>query len=125
MAEQREIETKYEVGPETAAPSLAAVPGVDHVSTDEVFHLVAVYYDTDALDLAANRITLRRRTGGKDDGWHLKLPDGADRRARLVVTAVAVDPAGPWIAFGVTPAAYAPAFDRRRRRALPAWQPGR
>ena len=59
---------------------LAVVPGVDHVSTDEVFHLVAVYYDTDALDLAANRITLRRRTGGKDDGWHLKLPDGADRR---------------------------------------------
>ena len=54
-----------------------------HVSTDEVFHLVAVYYDTDALDLAANRITLRRRTGGKDDGWHLKLPDGADRRAAL------------------------------------------
>ncbi|MEC4612728.1 hypothetical protein [Tsukamurella tyrosinosolvens] len=48
------------------------------------------------------------------------LPDGADRRARLVVTAVAVDPAGPWIAFGVTPAAYAPAFDRRRRRALQA-----
>ncbi len=80
MAEQREIETKYEVGPETAAPALAAVPGVDHVSTDEVFHLVAVYYDTDALDLATNRITLRRRTGGKDDGWHLKLPDGADRR---------------------------------------------
>ncbi|KXO87801.1 hypothetical protein AXK56_15560 [Tsukamurella pulmonis] len=80
MAEQREIETKYEVGAETAAPSLAAVPGVDHVTTDEVFHLVAVYYDTEALDLAANRITLRRRTGGKDDGWHLKLPDGADRR---------------------------------------------
>lgn len=80
MAEQREIETKYEVDAATAAPSLAAVPGVDSTTTDEVFHLVAVYYDTEALDLSANRITLRRRTGGKDDGWHLKLPDGADRR---------------------------------------------
>ncbi|CAM4025121.1 CYTH and CHAD domain-containing protein [Tsukamurella strandjordii] len=80
MAEQREIETKYEVGADTAVPALAAVPGVDHTSTDEVFHLSAVYYDTEALDLSANRITLRRRTGGKDDGWHLKLPDGADRR---------------------------------------------
>lgn len=80
MSEQREIETKYEVDADTAAPSLAAAAGVDSTSTDEVFHLVAVYYDTEALDLAANRITLRRRTGGKDDGWHLKLPDGADRR---------------------------------------------
>ncbi|CAM3943324.1 DUF4131 domain-containing protein [Tsukamurella ocularis] len=48
------------------------------------------------------------------------LPDGADRRARLVVTSVAVDPAGPWIAFGVAPAAHAPALDRRARGALQA-----
>ncbi|ADG78116.1 CHAD domain containing protein OS=Tsukamurella paurometabola (strain ATCC 8368 / DSM / CCUG 35730 / CIP 100753 / JCM 10117 / KCTC 9821 / NBRC 16120 / NCIMB 702349 / NCTC 13040) OX=521096 GN=Tpau_1491 PE=4 SV=1 [Tsukamurella paurometabola] len=80
MAEQREIETKYEVGDDTLAPALTAVPGVDHTSVDEVFHLSAVYYDTELLDLSSNRITLRRRTGGKDDGWHLKLPDGADRR---------------------------------------------
>lgn len=93
-SEQREIETKYEVGPDTAAPSLTAVPGVDHVSTDEVFHLVAVYYDTDALDLATHRITLRRRTGGKDDGWHLKLPDGADRREVTAPLGDAVAPEG-------------------------------
>ncbi|MGC5024168.1 hypothetical protein ACLQ3K_05370 [Tsukamurella sp. DT100] len=48
------------------------------------------------------------------------LPDGADRRARLVVTSVAVDPAGPWIAFGVAPAAYAPALDSRARGTLQA-----
>ena len=47
-----------------------------------------------------------------------RLPDGADRRSRLVVTAVAVDPAGPWIAFGVAPAAYAPALDGRARAVL-------
>ncbi|KXO91137.1 CYTH and CHAD domain-containing protein [Tsukamurella pseudospumae] len=95
MPEQREIETKYEVAADTVAPVLTAVTGVDHVTTDEVFHLVAVYYDTDALDLAANRITLRRRTGGKDDGWHLKLPDGADRREVTVpLDAVAADSGG-------------------------------
>ncbi|NMD56719.1 MULTISPECIES: hypothetical protein [Tsukamurella] len=47
-------------------------------------------------------------------------PDGADRRAGLVVTAVAVDPAGPWIAFGVAPAAFAPALVRRTRDVLQA-----
>ena len=36
--------------------------------------LHAVYYDTPGLDLAARHITLRRRTGGTDASWHLKLP---------------------------------------------------
>lgn len=47
-------------------------------------------------------------------------PDGADprRRARLVVTAVSVDPAGRWIAFGVAPVAFAPRVDRRIRAGL-------
>jgi hypothetical protein len=29
---------------------------------------------------ALNKVTLRRTAGGEDAGWHLKLPDGADRR---------------------------------------------
>jgi len=41
--------------------------------------LVATYYDTEDLRLARSRVTLRRRTGGKDAGWHLKLPAGRDR----------------------------------------------
>lgn len=47
-------------------------------------------------------------------------PDGADphRRARLAVTAVSVDPAGRWIAFGVAPVAFAPRGDRRIRAGL-------
>ncbi|TXS57671.1 CYTH domain-containing protein, partial [Streptomyces sp. t39] len=36
--------------------------------------LDAVYYDTEDLRLAAASVTLRRRTGGADAGWHLKLP---------------------------------------------------
>ncbi|KXP12352.1 hypothetical protein AXK57_18785 [Tsukamurella pulmonis] len=48
------------------------------------------------------------------------LPDGADRRVHLVVTSVAVDPAGPWIAFGVAPVACTPSLDRRARTSLQA-----
>ncbi len=80
MSDHREIETKYEVDEAATVPDLAAVEGVLRTSTDRVFHLAATYYDTAALDLARHRITLRRRVGGKDDGWTLKLPDGADRR---------------------------------------------
>jgi inorganic triphosphatase YgiF len=41
-----------------------------------VYHLSATYFDTADGRLAANKITLRRRTGGADEGWHLKLPGG-------------------------------------------------
>ena len=42
--------------------------------------LSAVYFDTEDLRLARAGITLRRRSGGTDDGWHLKLPAGSDAR---------------------------------------------
>ena len=45
--------------------------------------LDAVYFDTPGHDLAAHRITLRRRTGGPDAGWHLKLPAGPDARTEV------------------------------------------
>ncbi|MCB7137629.1 CYTH and CHAD domain-containing protein [Cellulosimicrobium marinum] len=42
--------------------------------------LDAVYLDTVGLRLLARGVTLRRRSGGKDAGWHLKLPlPGGDR----------------------------------------------
>lgn len=45
------------------------------------FSLSATYFDTPMLTLARNGITLRRRTGGTDAGWHLKLPtDGVGRQ---------------------------------------------
>ena len=40
--------------------------------------LTAVYYDTDDLRLLKAGVTLRRREGGADEGWHLKLPDGGE-----------------------------------------------
>src|ERR1700742_3170462 len=79
---QLETEQKYDAGPEFELPALSTVPG-DGVTEPETFHLNATYFDTDDLRLAANKVTLRRRTGGEDDAWHLKLPvQPGTRRAR-------------------------------------------
>ncbi|MFE4250754.1 CHAD domain-containing protein [Streptomyces sp. NPDC056910] len=78
MAEtKREIERKYEapVADEGfGLPDLSHVAGVSAVIDKGVVDLDAVYYDTADQRLAAAAITLRRRTGGADAGWHLKLP---------------------------------------------------
>jgi CHAD domain-containing protein len=71
-----EIEKKYDVGEDAVVPALAGLPGVDRVGEPHVTSLEAVYFDTGDHALAARRITLRRRTGGTDAGWHLKLPPG-------------------------------------------------
>ncbi|MEE1753606.1 CYTH and CHAD domain-containing protein [Streptomyces sp. SP18CS02] len=71
---KREIERKYEATPGGRTPDLTRVPGVSDVVAKGVVELDAVYYDTTDLRLAAAGITLRRRTGGEDAGWHLKLP---------------------------------------------------
>ncbi|MEU6663771.1 CYTH and CHAD domain-containing protein [Streptomyces sp. NPDC046821] len=78
MAEtKREIERKYEApeaGESFVLPDLSNVSGVEAVVDRGVVDLDAVYYDTLDQRLAAASITLRRRTGGGDEGWHLKLP---------------------------------------------------
>lgn len=70
----REIERKLEVPDEFVVPDLAATGVVAAMTQRSTLTLVAVYFDTADLRLARQRITLRRRTGGEDDGWHLKLP---------------------------------------------------
>ncbi|WP_251143377.1 CYTH domain-containing protein, partial [Streptomyces sp. McG8] len=70
---KREIERKYE-SDDTALPDLTRVPGVASVRARGVTHLDATYYDTADQRLAASSVTLRRRTGGADAGWHLKFP---------------------------------------------------
>ncbi|MEI7031507.1 CYTH and CHAD domain-containing protein [Streptomyces pratensis] len=71
---KREIERKYEATDATRLPDLSRVAGVDSVVRRGRTELDAVYYDTSDLRLAADSLTLRRRTGGDDDGWHLKFP---------------------------------------------------
>ncbi|MFD8303475.1 CHAD domain-containing protein [Streptomyces sp. NPDC059690] len=70
---KREIERKYE-SDDSGLPDLTGVAGVDAVVDKGVAHLDATYYDTADERLAAASITLRRRTGGADAGWHLKFP---------------------------------------------------
>jgi inorganic triphosphatase YgiF len=75
-----EIERKFAVGAGFTVPDLSGVPAVAAVTGPQTYHLVAIYFDTPAFDLAAAKVTLRRRTGGTDAGWHLKLPAGTARR---------------------------------------------
>ncbi|MFV0136014.1 CHAD domain-containing protein [Streptomyces sp. HMX87] len=70
---KREIERKYE-SKDSGLPDLTGVPGVAAVVDKGVAHLDATYYDTADERLAASSVTLRRRTGGSDAGWHLKFP---------------------------------------------------
>lgn len=80
--EQLEVERKYDVDWSTPLPSsstLTALPGVSAVDEPASHDLEAVYVDTEDLALARAKVTLRRRTGGTDDGWHLKLPADGER----------------------------------------------
>lgn len=76
---QTEIERKYDVTGDGSLPDLSGVEGVDTARTRDAVELEAVYVDTERDDLARAAITMRRRTGGKDEGWHVKLPAGAGR----------------------------------------------
>lgn len=78
-----EIERKFEVAPDTDVPDLRGVTSVTAVGAPSTTSLDAVYFDTEDFALASARITLRRRTGGADEGWHLKLPVAGDRREEL------------------------------------------
>jgi CHAD domain-containing protein len=80
MSEHLEIERKFDVAGAIPFPPLDALPGVGAVSGPEVSALDATYFDTENLTLLRSGITLRRRTGGSDAGWHLKLPTGSGDR---------------------------------------------
>jgi inorganic triphosphatase YgiF len=66
-----ETERKYDVNEDAPAPELSGFPVR---RTEEPDRLHATYYDTEDGALAAERMVLRRRTGGHDSGWHLKTP---------------------------------------------------
>jgi CHAD domain-containing protein len=90
----QEIEKKLDVPTRFRLPSLA--DGVGKVVTRPTLRLTAVYYDTADLRLARSKITMRRRFGGVDDGWHLKLPhddSGARDELRLPLDAIGNPPA--------------------------------
>ncbi|MFD8445688.1 CHAD domain-containing protein [Streptomyces globisporus] len=71
---KREIERKYEATEDTRLPDLTRAAGVGRVAPRGRTELDAVYWDTADLRLGADSLTLRRRTGGDDEGWHVKFP---------------------------------------------------
>jgi CHAD domain-containing protein len=79
----QEIERKYDVSSSTVFPSLVEEASGLTVGQPVEHNLEAVYFDTSGLDLTRRGVTLRRRTGGDDAGWHLKVPDGRDRRVEV------------------------------------------
>jgi inorganic triphosphatase YgiF len=82
----QETEQKYEpAAPGAALPPLDGLPHVARVSGPDAQTLTAEYFDTPDFALIKAGVTLRRRQGGADEGWHLKLP-GPERTAAGPVT---------------------------------------
>jgi inorganic triphosphatase YgiF len=82
MTDHVEIEQKFDVDEDFERPDFGVLPGVT-AAAPVVHRLAATYFDTAGMRLAANKITLRRRTGGTDEGWHLKLPAADGNRQEL------------------------------------------
>jgi CHAD domain-containing protein len=90
----REVERKYVADDGFVLPALTAmVVGADGRWNGEVARVVegeparrqlaATCFDTADLSLAAAGLTLRRRTGGDDAGWHLSGPAGRAARSEV------------------------------------------
>jgi CHAD domain-containing protein len=82
-SEHLEIERKYEAAQDLPWVDLSSLPGVTSLAEPKEKLLDATYYDTETLALIRADITLRRRTGGSDAGWHLKLPAAAGARTEF------------------------------------------
>lgn len=96
VTKQREREDKYAVGQDFLLPDLAELAGAGGRLETATFGLTNLYHDTAGADLWRAGLTLRRRTGGPDAGWQLKLPSGPARteigsraRSRTVPAALA------------------------------------
>ncbi|MGH3407280.1 MAG: CHAD domain-containing protein, partial [Streptosporangiaceae bacterium] len=78
-----ETEIKYDAPPGARLPRLDGLSQVASTVVPDEDQLEAEYYDTEDLRLVRAGITLRRRTGGQDAGWHLKMPAGPDTRQEI------------------------------------------
>lgn len=77
-ASSLEIERKYEVSEAATLPPPAQITDVGLTAQPaETALLAASYFDTSERALAAQGLSVRRREGGHDAGWHLK-ERGAD-----------------------------------------------
>ena len=77
-----EAERKYAVSDQRLLPAFDG-PDTPCLGGAKRVELKAAYFDTPQLDLHRRGITLRRRTGGGDEGWHLKLRRVGDSRQEI------------------------------------------
>ena len=75
VSEEIEVEAKFIFGRDSALPDLSQVAPLGPIA---VSNLNALYFDTPELQLQALGVALRRRSGGADAGWHLKMKSEAD-----------------------------------------------
>jgi len=85
MGDHLETEQKYDADAGFVLPNLGSLPelGGRRIAKPKRIYLSATYFDTEDLDLLEHKVTLRRRVGGDDEGWHLKLPVRKDTRQEL------------------------------------------
>ncbi|WP_062313385.1 CYTH and CHAD domain-containing protein [Demequina rhizosphaerae] len=88
MSEHRELEVTLEAPRGWDLPDLAGrddlrEAGVAAAADLPAVELDALYLDTADLRLLRRGVTLRRRTGDDEPGWHLKLPAGDGSRTEI------------------------------------------
>ena len=79
MRKYEEREDKFDVEPDWVMPQLTPlVPDGGRLDQDQRT-LISTYFDTADAALRLFGVTLRRRIGGSDTGWQLKVPTGTSR----------------------------------------------
>lgn len=78
-----EVERKLIADADVILRDLDAIEGVVAAAVPVEHELRALYFDTPDLALLRSGISLRRRTGGTDAGWHVKLPQVGDARLEV------------------------------------------
>ena len=76
VSEQREREDKFDVEPGFLLPELTDLLPENGRLQTATYQLENTYFDTTEELLRKHGVTLRRRRGGPDAGWHLKIPSG-------------------------------------------------
>jgi hypothetical protein len=74
-----EREDKFEVDPAWVMPQLTGLVPDGGRLDQEVRRLDNTYFDTARSRLRLFGVTLRRRVGGSETGWQLKVPNGTAR----------------------------------------------
>lgn len=78
-----EVQRKFDTPADLRIGDLIVVDGVVEVSLPELQQLDGEYFDTATLSLLAAGIGLRRRQGGDDAGWHVKIGRSKGERVEV------------------------------------------